>query len=718
MADKRELIKSIHAGLLNWYTFSDNAKILCIGKDKIESKDIGQYDYVISIADFEREKEPIQFLMRCREMLKPEGHLLLAANNRYGLRYFCGDRDIYTHRNFDSIEGYRRAYNKAEDTFVGRCYNKSEIKAMLEKAGFNKYQFYSVLTDLNNPSLIYAEDYLPNEDLSNRVFPTYNYPSTVFLEESNLYSGLIDNGMFHDMVNAYLIECTIDGTLSDVSHVTDSMERGREDALITVIYRNGIVEKRAAYPEGLKRLEEIYEYTGMLVQHGIGMVEGILENGVYKMPYMNSEVGQVYLKRLLHTDRDLFLREMDHFRDLILMSSDIVSPDKGDGEGAVLAKGFLDMVPLNSFHINGTFVFFDQEFMEYNYPANALIWRMVTTFYGGDLEVNKLLPMNELLERYDLNRNLKHWQKLEWDFLSKLRKEEELRDYHQQVRADSNVINSNRQRMNYSSDEYQRLFVDIFNHADTRKLFLFGSGNFTKKFLTIYGKDYDICGIIDNNPDKWGQEIAGIKIQSPDIIKDLKSGEYKVIICIKNYISVMKQLDEMGVGDYSIYDWNKDYPRKLKPILSIQKEDNAEPKKYHIGYVAGAFDMFHVGHLNLLRRAKEMCDYLIVGVIADETVYNLKKKKPIIPCDERTEIVAACRYVDQAEALPADYAGIRDAYKMFHFDVQFSGDDHGGDEDWRRDRRFLEKQGADIVFFPYTEKVSSTELRTKLGKDM
>lgn len=131
-------------------------------------------------------------------------------------------------------------------------------------------------------------------------------------------------------------------------------------------------------------------------------------------------------------------------------------------------------------------------------------------------------------------------------------------------------------------------------------------------------------------------------------------------------------------------------------------------KKYKIGYTTGVFDMFHVGHLNILKRAKEQCDYLIVGVSTDENVLNYKKKKPIIPFSERVEIVKAIRYVD--EVVPQASMDKFAAWKELKFNALFHGSDWKDSEMYRKLIVQFSEVGVDVVFLPHTDGISSTLL--------
>lgn len=126
-----------------------------------------------------------------------------------------------------------------------------------------------------------------------------------------------------------------------------------------------------------------------------------------------------------------------------------------------------------------------------------------------------------------------------------------------------------------------------------------------------------------------------------------------------------------------------------------------------IGYTTGVFDMFHIGHLHLLKKAKNHCDYLIVGVSSDELVEEYKGKKPIIPFEHRVEIISALSYVD--EVLIQSH---RDKIKAYHdvgFDVMFVGDDWKGSELFKAIEKELAEFGSSVVYFEYTKEVSSTK---------
>lgn len=137
-------------------------------------------------------------------------------------------------------------------------------------------------------------------------------------------------------------------------------------------------------------------------------------------------------------------------------------------------------------------------------------------------------------------------------------------------------------------------------------------------------------------------------------------------------------------------------------------------KKYKVGYTTGVFDMFHIGHLNILKKAKEQCDYLIVGVSTDEVVRSYKKKTPIIPFEERIAIVSELKCVDKA--VPQTSMNKMEAWKQLHFDVLFHGSDWKNSDMYNRIIEDFDKVGVDVVFLPHTSGISSTLLSDVLHK--
>lgn len=136
--------------------------------------------------------------------------------------------------------------------------------------------------------------------------------------------------------------------------------------------------------------------------------------------------------------------------------------------------------------------------------------------------------------------------------------------------------------------------------------------------------------------------------------------------------------------------------------------------KYKVGYTTGVFDMFHIGHLNILKRAKELCDYLIVGVSTDEVVENYKHKTPIIPFRERIAIVGELKCVDKT--VPQTSMDKMEAWKELHFDALFHGSDWKGSDMYNKMIAEFADVGVDVVFLPHTEGVSSTLLSEVLYK--
>ncbi len=140
-------------------------------------------------------------------------------------------------------------------------------------------------------------------------------------------------------------------------------------------------------------------------------------------------------------------------------------------------------------------------------------------------------------------------------------------------------------------------------------------------------------------------------------------------------------------------------------------------KKYGVGITTGVFDLFHIGHLNLLERCKEQCDHLIVAVCDDDYVKNIKNKEPVFSLEERVRIIGALKCVD--EVVVVSFQDVDDKMLLFEkykFDVLFSGDDWKGSERYKKTEEQFAKVGVAIEYLSYTQGVSTTQIKESLKK--
>lgn len=253
----------------------------------------------------------------------------------------------------------------------------------------------------------------------------------------------------------------------------------------------------------------------------------------------------------------------------------------------------------------------------------------------------------------------------------------------------------------------KRQMDNILNETIGRKIVLFGAGHLAVDYIRKYGGLFKPALIIDNDVKKQGKSMWDIPIEGVCALGSLVDEEMTVIICSKAYAEIEDQLCGLNMIHCYRYNPNVDY------IGVFQNSEAVERLPiYEIGYVPGVYDLYHVGHLNLLKKSKARCKHLIVGVLTDELAFYFKHKYPYIPFAERVEIIKSVRYVDQVIQVDDSNTVKMDAWRQLHFDCHFSGDDHL--QDWDVPLKALRRKGSNMEFFSYTKTTSSTQIKEKM----
>lgn len=382
--------------------------------------------------------------------------------------------------------------------------------------------------------------------------------------------------------------------------------------------------------------------------------------------------------------------------------------------GPILRRAYIEMIPVNCFYTNGDFLFFDQEFSRANYPAKYVLFRVLRDIYAFSPAAEAVVPLESIKARYGLARLWDAFQREEWRFQRELRQEEVYTRFFAWIANDDAAMLKNRRALQMGNYREAAPKTSALFHAvaelGQRRIVLFGAGKMAAQYLDKYGATHPPLFMVDNNAAKWGTFQRGLAIKAPEALRELAYGTFRVVIASNAYVEIAAQLERMGIYADSF----RIYQRRMDELLPLALQGTVTDGKYNIGYVTGVFDLFHIGHLNLLRRCKERCHYLIAGVLTDALVECDKRKKPYIPFEERMEIVKQCRYVDRV--VPVDFRNTDkvEAWATLRYGCLFSGSDHEGEAYWMWLQKRLRSLGAELEFFPYTQGTSSTLLQAAI----
>lgn len=411
-----------------------------------------KYDYLVLTGVLERQcggsadPEPYAGYLRwaAQTYLKPDGILLLGVDNRLGLHYFCGDRDRFTGRPFDSINNYPHGTN-------ARGFTKKEITRIVERAGFGQHKFFYPLPDHRVPQMVFSQDYLGGTAIDERLSTYAVQQDTQLIWERSLYKDVQENGVLEFFSNSFLLECSVDQPASPVQFAVLSTDRGRDCGMATTIHGDGTVHKRALYAQGRQTVAKAVASLQELQAQGIPVVPCRLEGpDQMVMPRIQDPVLNGVIKEIYEKEPQKVVKSLELLYHYILQSSRHLGPEQNAlldwapalEYGPILEKAYLDMVPVNCFcAADGTLQFYDQEYILPAYPAKFVLFRAIkyTYWYNPGLEAR--LPMQQLKDHFALGDAL--WQvfeQAEQRFIAGLRKLDAEQAYYRCVNQDIGAI--------------------------------------------------------------------------------------------------------------------------------------------------------------------------------------------------------------------------------------------------------------------------------------
>lgn len=403
----------------------ENLEIIVGNLNDIEFEKTFDYITLIGVLEYQGTftdtKNPyLDFLAGIKKLLKPDGKLLVAIENKYGLKYWCGAGEDHTGIPFEGMNQYSISNS------IARTFAKKELEDLIKSSGFAHTFFYYPMPDYKLPTVIYSQSRTPKDENMYNMQPYYIPDNTTLVaNEMDIYKDIIDNDVFGFFANSFLVECSDDADLGIVTESILSSERLEKYRIGTVFTKNHTVEKfPLSEAEGAAHVEQILKNTRAMEGMGRGVLPTEFKDGKLVSPYVQDELleNQV-MDACKKGDIDRFYQLLDRVYQEILASSEQIAAEENifytmqidtdsnsEKYGPIMRIGYLDMILRNAFYADGEIRWFDQEWILECVPARFIFFRSVVLLYSKFPWIEEIIPIAEAAGRYQL---LTAWQEFD-----------------------------------------------------------------------------------------------------------------------------------------------------------------------------------------------------------------------------------------------------------------------------------------------------------------
>ena len=419
-----------------------NLKVMKTSVEQFQSDK--KFDYITLIGIVERLEELVgnnlklaKIIKKLEQFLKPQGKILIAVDNKFGLKFFAGDTEKVLDKKFVSLNGYNNESKKIE------TFTKSRLERILGEMGY-KTNFYYPLPDYKLPAVIFSDKHLPNYTSIDKYNPYHTEKSTILINEIDVFREILKNNeeMFTFFANSFLVEASKENFESEFKYVSFNNLRKQKYQLITKISES-YVEKQIVNKKAEEHYENIKTNINILKQNEIDTVDYVEENKI-KSKYIDQKylLNNVLAEKLENGKLEEFNNILDKYIQIISKNSyketdyqktifgnyNIDTEDESIIEELhFLPNGLWDMTFKNCFYVDNKFLFFDQEWNKPNLPYEYILYRSILY----TISLRRFLSIEDLYKKYNLTNYLELFKKLDDRLQEEIRDDEVWKFYSQ-----------------------------------------------------------------------------------------------------------------------------------------------------------------------------------------------------------------------------------------------------------------------------------------------